>query len=263
MWIPEYLNYNSKKLFPLIISINGDYATAIKISNALTNNNKNYISEGGVTNIARRDGMGTVILDATRHIGKLPDYYFQAVGSGTGGIAAYEASLRIINDGNYGTNVPRLYLIQNTPCAPLFQLYSNNKLDSKCPDGIVDDVLFNRTPPYEINGGVKDILKLSNGILLGVTKEEVEFAKKIFEKEEQIDIASASDVAVAGLIKSIQQKLVDTKKIILLNITSGGILRYKKKYKINYIKPKLIINSDYKIDDIIKLINDYIYSKIT
>ena len=48
--------------------------------------------------MARRDGMATTVLAVT-HIGRIPDYYFQAVGSGTGAIAAWEANLRLIEDG--------------------------------------------------------------------------------------------------------------------------------------------------------------------
>jgi len=52
-------------------------------------------------NVARRDGMGTVMLEAAVTIGRAPDHYFQAVGSGTGGIAAWEASLRLKQDGRF------------------------------------------------------------------------------------------------------------------------------------------------------------------
>ena len=64
------------------------------------------IEEGGAKNVARRDGMGTVMLDAAVTIGRMPDYYFQAIGSGTGGIAAWEAALRLRDDGRFGTRLP-------------------------------------------------------------------------------------------------------------------------------------------------------------
>ncbi len=52
--------------------------------------------------MARRDGMGTTVLSATTFIGRIPDYYFQAIGSGTGAIAAWEANLRFLQDGRFG-----------------------------------------------------------------------------------------------------------------------------------------------------------------
>jgi len=36
-------------------------------------------------------------------IGRIPDFYFQAIGSGTGAIAAWEANLRFLADGRFGS----------------------------------------------------------------------------------------------------------------------------------------------------------------
>ncbi len=62
--------------------------------------------EGGAKNVARRDGMGTVMLDAAVTMKEMPDDYFQAIGSGTGGIAAWEASMRLRDDGRFGKHCP-------------------------------------------------------------------------------------------------------------------------------------------------------------
>jgi len=61
------------------------------------------ICRGGARNIARRDGMGTTVLSAADCIGRIPDVYFQAVGSGTGAIAAHEANERLLEDGDTET----------------------------------------------------------------------------------------------------------------------------------------------------------------
>ena len=76
----------------------GDYFDAIYLSNIACELDI-FMPEGGAKNIARRDGMGTTMLSATASIGEIPEYYFQAVGSGTGAIAAWEAKLRLIEDG--------------------------------------------------------------------------------------------------------------------------------------------------------------------
>ena len=70
----------------------GDYFDAIHLSNIALKSHKFY-AEGGAKNVARRDGMGTAFLSAATTIGAIPDYYFQAVGSGTGAIAAWEANM--------------------------------------------------------------------------------------------------------------------------------------------------------------------------
>ena len=258
IWIPNNIINCNKKQYPIIIAIDGDYTTAINISKALIESSSNYISEGGANNVARRDGMGTIILDATRKIGKLPDYYIQAVGSGTGGIASFEASKRIINDGNFGKKLPKLYLIQQIPCSPLLKLSQDIPININCPNKIIDNVLFNRNPPYSVFGGVKNILENSNGELIGVTKKDAEIAKSTFEYLENIDISDASSVSVAGIIKLVNNHTIKNSDIVLLNITSGGVLEYQKYNKITILKPNLLINPNKKIEDIIKLINNYV-----
>ena len=111
LWFEEPLNDCVK----LIACENGgDYFDAIHLSNLALRSPKFY-AEGGAKNIARRDGMGTTVLSAVTTIGRIPDYYFQAVGSGTGAIAAWEANMRLIEDGRYGSNIMKLMVSQNAP----------------------------------------------------------------------------------------------------------------------------------------------------
>ncbi len=74
-----------------LIAVKGDYYDAIQIAEKVQSL-PGFTPEGGARNIARRDGMGTVMLDAALTLGRMPDHYFQAVGSGTGGISAWEAA---------------------------------------------------------------------------------------------------------------------------------------------------------------------------
>jgi cysteate synthase len=102
-----------------LIGVRGDYYDAILSADRITSL-PGFVPEGGARNVARRDGMGTVVLEAALTSGKLPDHYFQAVGSGTGGIAAWEASMRLIRDGRFGQGLPRLHLAQSLPNAPIY-----------------------------------------------------------------------------------------------------------------------------------------------
>ena len=86
-----------------------------------------FAAEGGARNIARRDGMGTVMLDAALKLERIPDHYFQAVGSGTGGISAWEAALRLRADGRFGSILSRLHLAQNLPNAPIYCAWKGDR----------------------------------------------------------------------------------------------------------------------------------------
>ena len=102
-----------------------DYFDAIEMSNRFCEDAARYFAEGGAKNIARRDGMGTTVLSAATTIGRIPDYYFQAVGSGTGVIAAWEANKRLIEDGRFGDTLMRLIPSQNAPFLPIYEAWNN------------------------------------------------------------------------------------------------------------------------------------------
>ena len=178
---------NSERNKVLVVAVQGDYYDAIVLGDRLASL-PGFAPEGGARNVARRDGMGTVILDAVQLIGSLPRHYFQAVGSGTGGISTFEASQRLIEDGRFGNTLPMLHLAQNVPCAPLYHARTGGSYPKSCPQGIFDDVLFNRRPPYDLPGGVKEVLDRTRGEVIGITNDKAAIAKRLFEEVEGIDI---------------------------------------------------------------------------
>ena len=146
----------------LLITVEGDYSDAISRSTAIAQLPR-LTAEGGAKNCARRDGMGTVMLDAATTIGRIPDYYVQAVGSGTGAIAAWEAAQRLIHDGRFGNHLPRMILSQNLPFIPMVHAWKAGRREIDPTTDMADatqaisqvyaDVLTNRNPPYGITGG--------------------------------------------------------------------------------------------------------------
>ncbi len=251
LWFDQPINDCVK----LICSKSGsDYFDAIHLSNIACHLDK-YLPEGGAKNVARRDGMGTTVLSAISSIGKIPDYYFQAVGSGTGAIAAWEANLRMIEDGRYGSNKMKLMVSQNHPFVPLYDAWKadsramlplDDELARKQVEEIDAKVLSNRKPPYPIIGGLYDAMKDVGGDVLIANNEETRAAAKLFEEVEGNDIHPASAVATATLIKAVKEGIVKANDLIMLNITGGGEERFKRENKLHYLKPSLVfdINPD-------------------
>lgn len=248
LWLPGM----DKGPVVVVVGVDGDYADAIDVAAGLAPQD-GFIAEGGTRNIARRDGLGTVLLDAVRDTAVLPDHYFQAVGSGTGGISAYEASLRLIGDGRFGNRLPRLHLAQNTPCAPLYHGMRGEPCPDTCPDGMYDEVLFNRTPPLFVGGGVQDVLLATEGELIGVQKKEAVKARKLFEQLEGIDILPAAAVAVAALIQSVESGKVARRDRVLLNITGGGVDRVKEEFGLDLMGQDIGFSPG---DDIMELMGE-------
>ncbi|MHC1631032.1 MAG: cysteate synthase [Methanotrichaceae archaeon] len=230
LWITETLSDSI-----CVVSVNGDYNDAIDLGGKLASQ-PGFVSEGGARNVARRDGMGVVMLDGVLTMKTLPDHYFQAVGSGTGGIAAWEAALRLIEDGRFGQKLPKLHLAQNDPCAPIYAAWSGSDLNGQCPKGMYDDVLFNRTPPYNVKGGVKDALESTDGVVYAITNRNASEAQNLFEEFEEIDILPAAGIAVAALQQAVNSGAIKRDEHVLLNITGGGFSRLKEERDLNILK---------------------------
>lgn len=238
----------------------GDYFDAIHLSN-LALGSPRFYAEGGAKNIARRDGMATTMLSAATTIGQIPDYYFQAVGSGTGAIAAWEANQRLLADGRFGTTKTKLMVSQNHPFVPMYDAW---KADSRAMLAYEDDqaridaetikakVLSNRKPPYSIVGGLYDALKDSDGDVYVATNRELEDAAALFEKLEGIDIYAASAVAVSSLIKAVEAVEVDKDKIVMLNITGCGEKRFRAGKDLWFLKPSITFELDAATDFVVE-----------
>lgn len=256
LWFSEPLN-DCVKL--IACEKGGDYYDAIYLSIMALKSSKFY-SEGGAKNVARRDGMSTTVLSAVTTIGRIPDYYFQAVGSGTGAIAAWEANMRLIEDGRYGDNTMRLMVSQNAPFVPIYDAwradsremlpYDNNKArrDAELIDA---KVLSNRKPPYGIAGGLYDALKASNGDVLVATNAQSRRACKLFKELEGIDIYPAPGVALASLIKMVETGAIDKDACIMLNITGAGEEAAKRNRQMWHLKPSKVFPLTASIDEVV------------
>lgn len=228
----------------------GDYFDAINLSNLVCKLD-GFLPEGGAKNIARRDGMATTVLSAVTTIGRIPDYYFQAVGSGTGAIAAWEANKRFIADGRYGDHKMKLMVSQNAPFLPIYHAWKAGSREmlpydddlARCHvEEICAKVLSNRKPPYSLAGGLFDALKDSGGDVLLVPNSDTFAAGKLFQETEGIDLHPAAAVAAASLIQAANEKRVGKNDLIMLNITGGGEERFKKGRQLNYLKPSVIFD---------------------
>ncbi len=228
----------------------GDYFDAIHLSN-IASQLDGFIAEGGAKNVARRDGMGTTVLSAVTFIGRIPDYYFQAVGSGTGAIAAWEANLRLMEDGRFGKNKMKLLVSQNLPFKPMYDAWIagsramlplDDELARRQVEEIDAKVLSNRKPPYSLAGGLYDALVDTKGDILLADNFEAQSAATMFELLEGIDIHPAAAVAVASLFKVVAEGTIDPNAVIMLNITGGGEKRFKSNKDLYFLKPSIVFN---------------------
>ena len=240
-----------------------DYYDAIALGEKLATDSR-FMLEGGAKNIARRDGMGTTILSCVEQMGRIPDAYFQAVGSGTGAIAAWENACRLAEDGRFGENNMRVYVAQNSPFSLMYDAWKagSRSLPEITPEEgrkksemILAKVLSNRKPPYSIAGGLYDVLKQSNGDFFLVSNNDIIYWLMQFRNREGYDLLPAACTAVAALSQAVRNGVVNKEDYIMLNCTGGGTLSAMSKGFVHK-EPDLVLSPDLPADEVVQAVVD-------
>ena len=239
-----------------------DYYDAIHLGEKLARNPRFFL-EGGAKNVARRDGMGTTILSHVEVTGRIPDAYFQAVGSGTGAIAAWENAERLAADGRFGENKMRVYVAQNAPFTLICDSWKarTRQLAELTPEAgrrqaeiILAKVLANRQPPYSIAGGLFDVLSKSGGDAFAVPNDGIMYWLLMFRNLEGYDLLPASCAAVSALAQAVKEGKVRRDENIMLNCTGGGLLGSMSKGYV-FKEPDLILSPDLPEEEIIAAVD--------
>ncbi|MFD5550058.1 cysteate synthase [Streptomyces goshikiensis] len=239
---PEYVR---------LVTVAGDYGDAIDLARVIADR-PGFQAEGGVRNVAHRDGLGTVLLAAAEAIGRLPDCYVQAVGSGAGAIGAYEASGRLLAAGFPAARTgscrggPQMLLCQNRCFAPMFDAWRSGAATAAAKDGPAERAaiaraaapeLTTRTPPYAVRGGVRDVLSESGGHFATADSAETAAAQNLFQTVEGVDIEAPAGVALACLRQAAAQGRIERDATVLLHVTGGGRLRYAADHRLCPVRP--------------------------
>lgn len=241
---------------PFLIAVDGDYSEATAMADTLSRR-VGLLRDGGVRNVARRSGMGTVMLNAVAApeggSGRMYDHYFQAVGSASGAIAAWEASELLRADGRFGDTMPRIHMAQNEPFTPIVDFWESDR--SEAPvlnaastrariDAVSAQVLTNRTPPLTTAGGICDVLTRSRGGAWRVSNEEAFQAARLFRETEGVDAGPAASVALGALQKAIAAGKVGREDHVLLHITGGGRAKQLVSNEVQPIPPRITVGPD-------------------
>ncbi len=239
-----------------------DYYDAITLGEKLCRDPR-FFAEGGAKNVARRDGMGTTLLSAVETIGRIPDAYFQAVGSGTGAIAAWENAQRLEADGRFGPNNMKIFTCQNAPFTIMYDSWKAGSREllplsaeqsRRNSEVILAKVLANRKPPYSISGGLYDVLKVSGGDMFRVTNEEIIYWMLQFSNKEGVDIFPAAAAAVASVSKALEEGKISRSSTVMLNVTGGGKIYATKKGFVTKV-PDLVLDPDLPAEEIIAAVD--------
>ena len=259
LFVPESGLHNLALPFqtnPFLIAVKGDYSDAVVLADKVSHR-LGLLRDGGAMNPGRRAGMGTVMLHAVAHpqqgAQRTFHHYFQAVGSASGAIAAWEATQLLLADGRFGDTVTQIHMAQNHPFVPIASAWRAGRSELiPMPDeqayqqvsAVTAAVLTNRKPPYAIAGGIHDVLRGSKGEAWEVTNERLFLSANLFRTLEEIDIGPAASVAVDALRQAVAAGRVLPEERVLLHITGGGREVQSKGEKIYTPLPEIVIEPD-------------------
>lgn len=245
----------------MLVAVSGDadYHDTITIGKRVAEMDGFY-PEGGAQNVARRDGMGTIVLSVAERVGRIPDHYVQAVGSGTGGIAAWEMTNRLRQDGRFGSNTMQLHFVQNSPFTIMTDSWERSSTqllpmtESEQRERISQlyaPVLSNRLPPYSVKGGVYDALVESQGHMYSVSEKEAREAGELFLRLEGSDLHPAAEVALAGLIKAVALNRIQRNELVVLNVTGGGSARLEREGRKRALTPDVVMHREDDVEELV------------
>lgn len=255
LWFSKKLN----KCVKLVAVPHGcDYYDAISIGEKLAQD-PGFILEGGAKNVARRDGMGTTLLSFAEETGRIPDAYFQAVGSGTGAIAAWENACRLAEDGRFGENRMKVFVGQNSPFTLMYDSWKAGSRElvpldpttgRRQAEIILAKVLSNRKPPYSLAGGLYDVLKTSGGDVFLADNNDIMYWMMQFRNLEGYELLPAATVAVKALQSAVEEGKVEKDEYIMLNCTGGGTLAAMSKGYV-FKESDLVLDPDTPASEVI------------
>ncbi len=234
----------------VVVVEDGDYYDAKTVAKGIAKQLTGWQMEGSVHNVARRDGIGSLILDAAFTIGSMPEHYFQGIGGGPGPIGVHEMAERLIESGQFEGPAPRQHLSQNVEHSPIHNAWQAKRDHLVAEDfpphdvEVYSDYLMNKGPAYAQVGGVHDILKGSNGQTYVVERDDAVAAKSLFESIEGIDIMTPGAVALASLQQALASGEIQHDAVTVLNISGGGVERMKQEHDTAVVEPWLRVTKE-------------------
>ncbi len=184
----------------------------------------NCTAERGFFNLGRREGLKLVWYESVEQIDAPIDWYVQAVSSGMGVYGVYKAA-KEFRDIGMSEKLPKLMCAQQASCSPMATAWKEDteeiqqKHIIKYPSGLAKAIL--RGNPTKVYPYMRKVVKESGGVFVSTSDEEIIEAKKLVLELEGIKICYAAAVAVAGIIQSARENMIDKQSTIVVNLTGN------------------------------------------
>jgi threonine synthase len=201
--------------------VNGDFVEAERAAKEYAQEH-NAAWEGGFFNPARRVGLATAYIEACAQLGRAPDWYFQAVSSGMGIVAASEFAGCQVKEGLV-PRLPRLVAVQQESCAPMVRAFRENcariqphhRVDN--PKGVAKAIL--RGDPSASYPYVRQHILASDGDIVSVSEAEIFAAKAEVHKRYGICAGESAAAAIAAALRFGVDGRISPDELVLVNVS--------------------------------------------
>ena len=162
----------------------------------------------------RIEGQKTASFEIIDELGFAPDYHCIPVGNACN-IAAYWQGYKEYYKLGKCKKLPQMLGFQAKGAAPLV---NNEFVDD--PETIATAIRIGKPQSFD---KAKIAVKESNGDFMAITDEEILSAQKMLSATEGIFAEPASNAAIAGLIKMLEQDKIKSKSTIVCTLTGHGL----------------------------------------
>jgi len=180
--------------------------------------------EGGFGNPCRREGSKTIAFEVAEEA-LSPDWYVQAISSGSGAYAFYKGYTELRKLG-VAEATPRILCVEPETCAPMTNAFQEGcdtlpqRFAVKNPNTVAK-ALTNGNPAFSYPY-VRQAVISSKGNMVKVSEAEIGYALTLMLDTEAIAADPAVGVALAGIVRGVELGILDRDSKILLNLSGGA-----------------------------------------
>jgi threonine synthase len=195
-----------------VISINGNFDQCLQMVRTLTQ--RHPITLVNSLNPHRIEGQKTAAFEIADALGQAPDYLFLPVGN-AGNITAYWRGFVQYREAGRTRNLPRMMGFEAEGAAAIV----HNKVIEK-PETVATAIRIGNPASWQGALAARDE---SGGVIDCVSDDEILNAYRLLAAKEGIFGEPASAASLAGLIKSVRNRLGLTNKRVVCVITGNGL----------------------------------------
>ncbi len=206
-----------------VIKVSSTYDRTKQVAAQFAEHRQLFLDKG-VKGVAAREAMKTLAFEIAEQLGHMratawdaPDWYIQSVSGGMGPIGVWKGFYELFKMGLIN-KIPKLAIIQTAGCAPMVNSFHKGLETSEIvqnPSSIINVLATgNPGPAYPY---LRKIVLKHGGAFVKVDDQESFKAMRVMAQLEGLSMEPAAAVACAGLIKMVQEQLIEHHETVVVN----------------------------------------------